>query len=139
MDTVSSQLWHEGELDDLVEEAAADLKGAVASIGRWFDGAPTVDLSGGRDSRLVAAAFLVSGTAITLHSHDAVPGDLVIAKELVGLLGREVEHRIKHTESGGTGAVQMPSGMDAAYAWHAYAEGLRPSSFLLHRPPNSGC
>ncbi|STD06921.1 Uncharacterised protein [Dermatophilus congolensis] len=137
LDTVSSQLSYEGELDDLVEEAAADLKGTASSIGRWFDGTPTVDLSGGRDSRLVAAAFLASGTAITLHSHDAVPGDLVIAKELVGLLGREVEHRIEHTKAGGTGAVQMPPGMDAAYAWHEYAEGLRPSSFLLHRTPRT--
>ena len=135
LDTVTSQLTPEGQLDDLIEEAASDLKSTVSSIGRWFEGTPIVDLSGGRDSRLVSAAFLASGTDMVLHSHDAVPGDLVIAKELVDLLGREVEHRIRHTGTGNSKPVELPSAVDAAYSWHEHAEGLRPSSFLFHHPP----
>ncbi len=120
---------------DLVDAAAADLTRMAASIGRLYSGVPTVDLTGGRDSRLVAAAFLASETDIVLHTHDAVPGDLEIARRLVEMLPEPVAHRIRHVATGGQVAPPRLHAVASARRWHDYAEGLRPSTYLAHRAP----
>ncbi len=122
-------------LDELVDAAAESLTRTTASMARWLPGRPVVDLSGGRDSRLVAASFLAADTEVTLHSHDAVPGDLDVAQDLVGRLDRDVEHRIDRMP---TGTVKPPrpfSALSSAMNWHRYAEGLRPCSYLHHQAP----
>jgi hypothetical protein len=94
-----------------------------------------VDLSGGRDSRLVASAFIAEGIDVQLHSHDGVPGDLETARELVIRLDTPAEHRITHTQSGGRAAPRPVAAAELARRWHQFSEGLRPSSFLHHPPP----
>ena len=74
-----------GPTEDQLEATAADLMGIATSISRLYKGTPVVHLSGGRDSRLVAAAFHASGSDMILHSHDAFPGDLDVARHLVQL------------------------------------------------------
>lgn len=142
-----------GCLDDSVEGVAEALMVMTGSVARlWPDVQPVVDLSGGRDSRLVAAAFLASGVDIVLQTHDGVPGEVPIAQELVSSLALPVEHRIlarttvRQTMSGVGGGDVPParapmtaagSGVLArALAWHSYAEGLRPSSYLPDVPPS---
>lgn len=124
---------HGGE--DAIDAAAADLAGVAASVARLFPQRPTVDLTGGRDSRLVAAAFLAAGTDVVLHTHDALPGDLDVARTLVGLLDDAPEHDIEHV-AGGTVATPKPwEALTNALAWHAFAEGLRPYSYLHSTAP----
>ncbi|MDO5628047.1 MAG: hypothetical protein Q4G43_06980 [Mobilicoccus sp.] len=127
----------DAHLDDLVEEAAADLVERTASIAHWFPGTPVVDLSGGRDSRLVAAAFLAGGTPVDLHSHDAVPGDLTTALDLVARLPGDVPHRVTHMATGSAAPRPAFAALDSARAWHAYAEGLRPCSYLHYTAPDT--
>ncbi len=137
LDTVTSWLTPQGQNEDLIEQAAADLTSTTASIGRWMKGTPVIDLSGGRDSRLVAAGFLAAGTDMVLHSHDAVADDLKVALELVALLDRDIEHDVEHMSTGGVAKPQPLAAADAARAWHRHAEGLRPATFLHYPVPES--
>lgn len=121
-------------IESLLDAAAADLTGVASSVGRLYRGTPVVDLSGGRDSRLVAAAFLASGSEVVLHSHDAVPGDLEVASRLTSLVP-QVEHVIQHVPSGGEVAPPRIRAADQARRWHDYAEGLRPCTYLSSSVP----
>lgn len=121
---------------DHLRETAESLRAMAASVARLYPGQAAVNLSGGRDSRLVASSFVAAGVDVVLHSHDAVPGDLVTARELVGRLPTPLEHRVRHTQSGGTAPPRPCSAIESARRWHRYAEGLRPSSFLMHAAPS---
>lgn len=129
---------------DTVDETADALQDVAKSVARLWPGTPTVDLSGGRDSRVVAAAFLKAGVDLKLNSYDAVPGELQVAKTLVQALPFQVQHTtpaparpqpIKPTAS--PRPVTPPPLVDRALRWHRYAEGLRPASYLFHAPPTT--
>ena len=101
-----------------------------------------MDLGGGRDSRVVAAAFLSAGVDLRLNSYDAVPGELQVAESLVRALPRTVEHVVSRKPPGGTVRPQpvKPQPLELverARRWHRYAEGLRPASYLFHAPPKN--
>ncbi len=127
---------------DAVEETAEALQDVARSVARLWPGRPTVDLSGGRDSRVVAAAFLKAGVDLKLNSYDAVSGELQVAESLVQALPFEVEHattRRKTTigvkPAANPQPTKPPALADRALRWHRYAEGLRPASYLFHAPP----
>ncbi|MEU4608831.1 hypothetical protein AB0F43_38080 [Kribbella sp. NPDC023972] len=127
---------------DTVEETAEALQDVARSVARLWPGRPTVDLSGGRDSRVVAAAFLRAGVDLKLNSYDAVPGELDVAESLVQALPFQVEHTTtgrKPTSpqpiKPNPQPVKPPPLVDRALRWHRYAEGLRPASYLFHTPP----
>jgi len=126
---------------DTVEETAEALQDVARSVARLWPGRPTVDLSGGRDSRVVAAAFLKTGVDLKLNSYDAVPGELDVAESLVQALPYSVEHATTRPKTTGVKPatnpqpVKPPPLIDRALRWHKYAEGLRPASYLFHTPP----
>jgi len=128
---------------DTAEETAAPLQDVARSVGRLWPGRPTVDLSGGRDSRVVAGAFLAAGVDLKLNSYDAVPGELDVAESLVELLPQPVEHVVSRKTPGKpvpAKPIAAPPSLemvDRALRWHRYAEGLRPASYLFHTPPAS--
>ncbi len=125
-----------GELSPrLVEETAEALRGVARSVSKLWTGAPTVDLSGGRDSRVVAAAFLSAGVDLRLNSYDAVPGELAVAEGLVEALPQEVEHVVTGCSKGPLVPAPTPEVVERIKRWHRYAEGLRPASYLFHTPP----
>ena len=120
---------------ELIEVAADQLTGMAESVTRLYPDRPVVDLTGGRDSRLVVAAFLAAGADIALHTHDAVPGDLQTARELVALLPDPPEHRIEHVATGGAVTSAPWSATRNAAKWHTFAEALRPYSYLHYHAP----
>jgi hypothetical protein len=126
---------------DTVEETAEALQDVARSVASLWPGRPTVDLSGGRDSRVVAAAFLKAGVDLKLNSYDAVPGELEVAESLVQALPFQVEHATTRRKTTGIKPatnphpVTPPPLVDRALRWHRYAEGLRPASYLFHAPP----
>jgi len=124
---------------DTVEETAEALQDVARSVGRVWPGRPTVDLSGGRDSRVVAAAFLAAGVEVKLNSYDAVPGELEVAESLVQSLKVPVEHAVSRKTAGTRSQVkpQPLELVERARRWHRYSEGLRPASYLFHAPPKS--
>ncbi|GAB2645947.1 hypothetical protein [Kribbella swartbergensis] len=124
---------------DTVEETAAALQDVARSVARLWPDRPTVDLSGGRDSRVVAAAFLKAGVDLRLNSYDAVPGELEVAEELVKALPFNVDHAVTKRQPVKSVKSAQPATPPAlvgrALRWHRYAEGLRPASYLFHAPP----
>jgi hypothetical protein len=126
----------DGPSRDQLDAAAADLRGVAASVSRLYKGTPVVQLTGGRDSRMVAAAFIASGSDLVLHTHDAWPGDLDVAKRLVELAPGNLEHRVEHVATGGQVDPPPFSVVEAARRWHDYAEGLRPCSYLTATVPS---
>jgi len=143
--TDATSIWSGPTGDELspqlVEETAEALRGVARSIARLWPETPTVDLSGGRDSRVVAAAFLSAGVDLRLNSYDAVPGEVHVAEQLVAALPYEVEHFV----TGGTRQpavsaapatpAPVPELVDRIKRWHRYGEGLRSASYLFHAPP----
>jgi hypothetical protein len=118
-----------------VEETAEGLRTVVRSIGRLWPGTPTVDLSGGRDSRVVAAAFLSAGVDVQLNSYGP---EVSVAEQLVAALPYEVEHVVKRPQPvlpASSASPALPEVVDRARRWHRYGEGLRPASYLFHGPP----
>lgn len=119
-----------------VRDTAESLTQTALSVASNWDGPIDVDLSGGRDSRLVAAAFLAAGVPVTFHTHDRTPGEVEVARDLLARLPakQRPEHRIDHAP---ITAGHTPDAIPQALGWHRFAEGLRPSAYLWHSPPSS--
>lgn len=116
------------------EGVAAALQDAARSVAAIWPGTPTLDITGGRDSRVVVAAFLSAGIDVRLHTHNAVDGEVEAAEHLVGLLGSTVPHDIRQASPRRAGARPVVAA-EQVRRWHSYSGGLRPSSFLAHTPP----
>lgn len=120
------------------DEVAKALRDVAVSVGRLWPAPLTVGLTGGRDSRVVAAAFISAGVDVRLHTHDAVPGEVEAAERLVSLLPAPPHHEVQRFWTVPTpGGSPGPPLVARVHAWHRYAEGLRPASYLWHSPPAS--
>ncbi len=82
-----------------VDEAANQAIALARDLADLYDAPPAVDLSGGRDSRISAAAALAAGIDCSFSTGDQEPGEVEIAKRLVNLAPRPFEHRITRPES----------------------------------------
>ncbi|WP_405091468.1 hypothetical protein OG767_30035 [Micromonospora sp. NBC_01392] len=80
-----------------LDRAADALTRAVTSLHRLHDGEVTLGLSGGKDSRLIAASLVAAGRTPNLVTNDDTPAEAEVARELVRLLrerrGLELPHR----------------------------------------------
>jgi hypothetical protein len=90
---------HEVYFRGAVDEAARQATGLARDLNRVFDEPPTVDLSGGRDSRISAAAAVAAQIDCRFATGDQEPGELEIARRLVEAAPRPVEHRITRPET----------------------------------------
>jgi len=129
-------------LDPATLDATADALGATAlAVRRLWPGTPTLSLSGGRDSRLVVAAFLAAGVDVRLTTYAGAEGEVATARRLVALLDAvpgagAVEHDVR------VPAAQSAQGhRDGAYErarrWHDVTDGLRPAVYLRSAPPRT--
>jgi hypothetical protein len=81
-----------------VDEAAEAAKLALRTAAAVFPERPRVDLSGGRDSRVSAAAAIAAGIDAELRTSDVKAGEADIARELVARAPREVDHKVAWRE-----------------------------------------
>jgi len=63
-------------------------------IAKWWNNSPTFDLSGGKDSRVTAAAGIRAGVVNSLRTSNTDVGEVETAQSLVSLVGMENIHRI---------------------------------------------
>ncbi len=87
----------------LSSQAAAGAAQAVAlsrSIAAIWTAEPTINLSGGRDSRITAAGALVAGLEAKFRTMDIEPGELEAARELLAAVPGPVEHGVMTMERG---------------------------------------
>ena len=115
-----------------LESVAEDLRQLARSVAERHGEPLVVDLTGGRDSRLVAAAFLSAGVDIQVHTHDGDPGEVRAAQELLELLPEPPKHLI---ENRAVEPVDLSELSPRAVGWHRYSEGTRPASYLWLPPP----
>ncbi|HEY8467896.1 MAG TPA: hypothetical protein VIL04_13960 [Solirubrobacterales bacterium] len=81
-----------------VDEAAEAAKLALRTAAAVFPERPRVDLSGGRDSRISAAAAIAAGVDVELRTSDVKAGEADVARELVARAPRAVDHKIAWSE-----------------------------------------
>ncbi len=119
---------------DRVHEVADALQELARSVPRMWSGDLVVSLSGGRDSRMVAAAFLAAGVDIQLYTNDAEAGEATTARRLVSALAMPVRHRV---DSGPWTTVSDEGAplLEQALGWHRLQEGSRMATYLSTRPP----
>jgi len=102
-------------------------------VARLWPGTPTLSLSGGRDSRLVAAAFLAAGVRVRFTTYAGAAGEADTARALLARLPGPVEHAVRTPD-----APRTPEGLGAlsrARRWHDTTEGLRPALYLRGAAP----
>jgi hypothetical protein len=120
-----------------LEGTAHSLQRSARSVARLWNEVPRIGLSGGRDSRLVSAAFLSAGVAVQLHTNANPQGEADVAAELVARSGGEVRHEVKQVASVALPVQHQMGAADRALGWMRYSEGLHPASFLPRVPPTT--
>ena len=121
--------------DASLSATAAALTAAASSVAVLWPGVPTLGLSGGRDSRLVAAAFLAAGVRVRFTTYAGAAGEAGTAAGLLALLPGPVEHRVAEP-TGAAGSVRDERGpLARARQWHDMTEGLRPALYLRGPAP----
>ncbi|MFD0967448.1 hypothetical protein [Plantactinospora endophytica] len=127
-----------------IDEVAEALRGAMLALDPMWSGKVNIGLSGGRDSRLCAAAALTAGLEVQFHTNAAEPGEADVAERLVAVLpaelARRVSHRIDRPKPGGPaqthGLALTAPVLPNVLAWHRVQEGLRPESYLPSAAPS---
>ncbi|WP_190247253.1 hypothetical protein [Brevibacterium casei] len=75
------------------EVAAAGMVDAVAVAG-WWKNRPMADLSGGKDSRVTAAAAIKAGVVDAVKTVNTDTGEVETARRLLSLIPHPIDHRI---------------------------------------------
>ncbi|MEE6263443.1 hypothetical protein [Plantactinospora sonchi] len=85
-------------LEESLDRAAHALTTSTDSFYRLYDGEMTMGLSGGKDSRLIAAAVIASGRLPRFYTHEDTRAEGEVARRLVQLLqdkrGLRPEHEL---------------------------------------------
>jgi hypothetical protein len=121
---------------DSVAAVAQELQEVAISAGRLWASRPEIGLSGGRDSRVVAAAFLSAGVDARYHTNDNPVGEADVARELVRRWPHPVEHEIRHPASATmASATPRVGAVERALSWMRVLDGTQPASYLPRTPP----
>ncbi len=113
--------------DDVRELTGAACEQAITqaqAAGRVWPGVADVDLSGGRDSRTVAAAVLVAGIDARFKTSDVTPGEADTARQLVAAAPSPMEHHIRKADDSKVKAHTRPL-LDRALNVHLLHDGMR--------------
>jgi asparagine synthase (glutamine-hydrolysing) len=123
-------------LDEAIELAAQGLITTAKSVSDLYVDPITLGLSGGKDSRLIAASFVAAGQLPKFNTNVDEPAEGEIATILVDILrekrGLEPEHRLVRA---GTQAVVNNIGLDERLRRvHLLYDFQFPSTFLVRWP-----
>lgn len=88
--------WIRASVEGEVPSYADGAEGMVRSLraASWWEQRPVADLSGGKDSRVTAAAALRAGIVDALRTVDTDPGEVEMAQELLRAGGEGITHRV---------------------------------------------
>jgi hypothetical protein len=121
---------------DSVAAVAEELQGVARSAGGLWGQRPEIGLSGGRDSRLVAAAFLSAGVDAAYHTNDNPVGEADVARELIRRWPHPVDHVIYRPPSSTVADVAPETGaVQRALHWMRIMDATQPASYLPRTPP----
>jgi hypothetical protein len=74
--------------------AAEHVIGLAEDLATAWDASLAISLTGGRDSRVSAAAAVAAGLEATFNTGDQVPGEVDVVRELVARAPRALEHMV---------------------------------------------
>lgn len=84
--------------DDALSAAAEDCIELVQGVAATGSKTLAVDLSGGRDSRVSAAATIAAGVEARFRTGDNHPGELEVVQRLLGDIALDVKHNVTRGE-----------------------------------------
>jgi len=84
--------------EDLRDRAAEEALAQIRLADALWEGRTSIDLSGGRDSRVVAAAAVAAGSDAKVVTSDRTIGEADVALELMGRASGNLEHRLRKTD-----------------------------------------
>ena len=113
---------------------ATALTEAATTIAGLQPEVPVLGLSGGRDSRLVAAAFLAAGLPVRLRTLAGATGEVETARALVGRLPAGTAHEVSVPDDQRSGG-HAEGALARGRRWHDVTEGLRPARYLSSAAP----
>jgi hypothetical protein len=105
-----------------VEAAAERARGLARETASAWSVPLAVSLTGGRDSRVSAAAAVAAGIDATYNTGDQVPGELDTVNELIAAAPREMPHTVNRPEPESEPDDEL---MDRAAAIHLVHDGMR--------------
>jgi hypothetical protein len=130
-DAPSSVLSPRGRFAKPASQAAIDEARDLAdSVGQLWSVPPVVDLSGGRDSRVSAAAVVASGIDAQFRTGDIDPGETDVARTLIAASPRPLQHKTTHPEGGDPDDDLL----ERAANLHLIHDGARNPQSLLRNP-----
>jgi len=126
---------------DLAEPAGAQMVSQAREVASLWPEQADVDLSGGRDSRVTAAATIAAGIDARYLTSDATPGEGEVAQELIALQGGGLKHRIRRRKAGsaspGTPLLERAANLHLLHDGVRHPQKLR-GKMTLPRPRPQG-
>ena len=111
------------DLPMLAEAAMNDARAQARTAAELWPGEAKVDLSGGRDSRLAAAAVISADAPARFLTSDATPGEADIARAVIEAAPGDLEHEVSRTEAGS--ATPSTALLERATNLHLLHDGVR--------------
>jgi len=108
-------------LGSSAEEAAEHAVGLADELGKCWTEPLAISLTGGRDSRISAAAAIAARIPATYNTGDQVPGELDVVQELIAAAPVQMPHTVNRPEAEDSGD---PLG-DRIAAIHLMHDGMR--------------
>ena len=113
-----------GAMAEQIVEVARDAE-------RLWSQPPRVDLSGGRDSRAVAAAVIAAGVGATFNTTATFEDEVAVVQRLLGRLPQPVEHEVRFpADVTATGDLR-----ERAVGFHLVYDGMTSPTFVAQNRP----
>ena len=122
------------------DAASERLTGMARELGTAWDAPLAVSLTGGRDSRVSAAATVAAGIGASFNTGDQVPGEVEAVRNLIDHAPAAMEHTV-HAPPGDDHAGDAPPLLERVAQIHLVHDGMRNpqeirrSVAIPHGPP----
>ncbi len=116
------RLRRQSVLAGSVEEAAARAEGLARETASAWSVPLAVSLTGGRDSRVSAAAAMAAGIDATYNTGDQVPGEIDTVRRLIVVAPRDMPHTVNRPQREAEPRDRL---LDRALAIHLVHDGMR--------------
>lgn len=113
-----------GRLKSSADVAAREVARTAADLGGAWSVPVAVSLTGGRDSRVSAAAVLAAGIDATFNTGDQVPGEVAAVRGLIAAAPVPMNHTV-HSPDGDSDEGDLPSLPSRVADIHLVHDGMR--------------
>lgn len=107
------------------DSAAESVRAMAAELGDAWDVPIAVSLTGGRDSRVSAAAAIAAGIEATYNTGDQVPGEVNSVLDLIAAAPSEMDHTVNPPQSDDESGENEPGLLERARDIHRVHDAMR--------------